>query len=104
VNGKYILDDKGEPHKEKNLMKWAKWYENSGQARIVAKTCVGNAEVSTVFLSLDHSFGNGPPMLYETMIFNSEDNEFGSYLERYSTRAEAEAGHTRIVNMVSHKE
>jgi len=26
--------------------------------------------ISTVFLGLDHSFGSGPPLLFETMVFN----------------------------------
>lgn len=29
--------------------------------------------VSTVFLAIDHAFGDGPPVLYETMIFGGGD-------------------------------
>jgi len=46
--------------------------------------------VSTVFLGLDHSWGDGPPMLFETMIFGGEHDEDQW---RYSTWGEAVAGH-----------
>ena len=46
--------------------------------------------VSTVFLGLDHAFDGGTPLLFETMIFGGEHDE---YQERYATWDEAEAGH-----------
>lgn len=46
--------------------------------------------VSTVFLSLDHNWGDGPPILFETMIFGGEHD---GYQERYRTWEEAEEGH-----------
>ena len=48
--------------------------------------------VSTVFLVLDHSFGEGPPLVFETMIFGGELDQ---YQERYSTYQQAEAGHLK---------
>lgn len=63
--------------------------------RRVAKDVVGGAEVSTVFLGLDHRmFGDGPPLLFETMIFGGECDELQ---RRYETWDEAEHGHARIV-------
>lgn len=50
--------------------------------------------VSTVFLVLDHSFGTGPPVLYETMAFGSNDIEAQ---HRYCTREQAMAGHAEVV-------
>ena len=51
--------------------------------------------VSTVMLGIDHSFGmGGPPLLFETMTFGGELDE---YQERYSTRAEALVGHAKAV-------
>ena len=47
-------------------------------------------EVSTVWLGRDHQYGDGPPLIFETMIFGGEHDE---YQWRYSTRAGAEAGH-----------
>lgn len=49
-------------------------------------------QVSTVFLALDHAYGGGAPLLFETMIFGGEHDQ---YQERYSTWAEAEEGHRK---------
>lgn len=48
--------------------------------------------VSTVFLGLDHSFGAGPPVLWETMIFGGDHDE---YQERYTSYEDAVEGHAR---------
>lgn len=57
--------------------------------------------VSTVFLSIDHGWGDGPPILYETMIFGfPEDHPLHEYMERYATEAEASNGHTAAVELV----
>lgn len=53
--------------------------------------------VSTVFLGLDMSFGDGDPLLFETMVFNGPlDNE----MDRYSSWVEAEAGHESFCTRV----
>jgi hypothetical protein len=55
----------------------------------------GAIYVSTVFLGLDHNlFGSGPPLLFETMVFGPYG---GDEQWRYSTWAEAEAGHKEVV-------
>ena len=57
----------------------------------------GGIIVSTIFLGLDHSFGNGPPLLFETRVFGgSMDGD----MRRYITRKEAERGHLDMVGMV----
>jgi hypothetical protein len=56
---------------------------------------VGDAEVSTVFLGLNHDFGwAGVPLLFETMIFGGQ---WDQYQWRYTLRSEAQAGHDAIV-------
>lgn len=72
-----------------DLMTWAKWFENADDRRI-AETIIGGARVSTVFLGIDHSFGNGSPLLFETMIFGGH---LDGYQTRCSTMAEAETMH-----------
>ncbi len=73
-------------------MTWARWYEN-GNNRIVAKTQLGHRLVSTVFLALDHAFGGGPPILWETMVFPNCDQ-----MERCAgSREQAEAMHAKWV-------
>lgn len=60
----------------------------------VAFTKIGAVDVSTVFLGLDHQFGEGPPLLFETMVFGGPLDE---EQRRYTTWAEAEAGHAEMV-------
>ena len=92
----YILD--GHEAKPVDLMTWAKWFEKARQDRVVARTnVVPGSDVSTVFLGLDHQWGDGPPLIFETMVFGGPlDQE----TERYSTWEEAEAGHAQMVERV----
>jgi hypothetical protein len=99
MSERYILDDDGNPVPEPDLYRWGEWMQDArGDRRRVARDEIGDAVVSTVFLGLDHSFGSGPPLIYETMIFSGKHND---YQERYSTRDEALAGHYRAVSLVS---
>jgi hypothetical protein len=50
-----------------------------------------------VFLGLDHSFRQGPPILWETMVFGGPlDGE----MMRYTSRAEAFDGHQEMCRRV----
>lgn len=93
---RYILDEQGKPVVERNLFKWAAWYENA--ERHVACELIGESKVSTVFLALDHAFGSEPPVLWETMVFggplNLEQDRCGG------SREQAEAMHARMVERV----
>jgi hypothetical protein len=53
---------------------------------------VGESIVSTVFIPLDHSFDDGDPVLFETLIFGGPLADEG---ERYHTKAQAKAGHAK---------
>lgn len=57
----------------------------------------GGAVVSTVWLGIDHQYGAGPPLVYETMVFASRHDWGGEYQRRYTYRAEAIAGHAEVV-------
>lgn len=84
---------------EPSIMAWAKWLESAN--RVVKKTKVANGvEVSTVFLGIDHQFGGGDPLLFETMIFGGERD---SFQYRYSTWDEALKAHETIVKEFSHR-
>lgn len=52
--------------------------------------------VSTVWLGLDHNYGGGEPLIFETMIFGP-DSMADLYAERYSSEAAALVGHRRAV-------
>ncbi len=98
MSRKYVLNEHGEPEREDNVLVWGHWMERA-ENRTVAKTKVGQAMVSTVFLGLDHDFrGMGPPVLWETMVFDPPDGD--ERQQRYTSRAAAEAGHIEVVEQV----
>jgi len=78
-----------------DLMTWATIFERDKTH--VGNTTIGEARISTVFLGLDHSFGSGPPLWFETMIFGGPLND---ECWRYTTYAEAEAGHAVAIEKV----
>lgn len=88
----YILDGK-EPIEMPDAITWAAQFERADG--IVEQTILSQGiRVSTVFLGLNHQWGDGPPLLFETMIFGGEHDEDQW---RYSTWDEAVAGHTAAV-------
>ena len=76
--------------------------ENSHLWR-VGNTEVGKYRVSTVFLSLDHQHGDGPPKIFETMVFGGRSYH-DEYCERYSTWKDAVDGHNDVVALVKRGE
>jgi len=53
--------------------------------------------VSTTWIGIDHSWGQGPPVIFETMVFGGDlDGE----QDRYATIEEARAGHHAMVARV----
>lgn len=90
----YVLDGKT-PRKVDDLMEWAQAWGTMD--RHVAKTTIGGALVSTVFLGIDHNHFDGPPLIFETMAFGWLVDD---YQERCSTWEEAEAMHGRAVRLV----
>jgi hypothetical protein len=95
MSGKYILNGKT-PVECNDLIEWAKQME--GKNRIVKQSQFGDVKVSTIFLGLDHSFGDGEPLLFETMIFGGKHDQ---YQDRYSTWDEAVEGHEIACELVS---
>ena len=91
MTDKYIL----EGHDAKpcdDLLAWGQWMQEAD--RKVCRDQVGEYDVSTVFLGLDHNYGgNGPPLIFETMVFGDDELD----VERYATWNEAERGHDAMV-------
>lgn len=87
--GMYTLKDR-QPVYCHEVEVWGLWMAKAD--RTVAVTEVEQLlTVSTVFLGLDHRFGgNGPPILFETMIFGDIED---SYQTRCSTWEQAEEMH-----------
>jgi hypothetical protein len=95
----------------------SEWYDRQGhllamdeisakfsdpEYKILAKTKVESADasVSTVWLGLDHSFGGGPPLIFESMVFGGGLDQ---HQWRYATEAEARTGHESLVEKVTHE-
>lgn len=77
-----------------DVLEWAKTF---GKHKRVAENYIGRIRISTVFLGLDHQYGEGKPLVFETMIFGGELDE---EMDRYSTWEEAEAGHKAMIEKV----
>ena len=61
-------------------------------------TLPGGVWVSTVWLGLDHGFGESArPLIFETMVFPSTYNLLEVDCRRYATEDEARAGHAEMV-------
>lgn len=91
---RYRRDGTPYPDGNAGLLEWARDFENWGLRRIGETTLPNGCYVSTVWLGLNHRFDPGPPLIFETMVF--QDGESVD-MERYSTEALALAGHERMV-------
>lgn len=97
MTDKYVLDELGRPVPCRDLMEWGRWMQDAN--RQLAETFFGDKaiRVSTVFLGLDHAFGGGLPVLWETMVFAEEHVRLEgldlNYQDRYITRELALEGH-----------
>ena len=113
----YILKDK-EVVEELDFMKWAQSFEKmdlvikqeiiatgmsfetpmSAKTVNLAKGKLEGCRISTVFLGIDHNFGDdSPPLLFETMVFGGK---FDQEQDRYATYDEALAGHEAMKRRV----
>jgi hypothetical protein len=89
-----------------SMREWAELREDSTYFRIAETTVAGRWWVSTVWLGIDHGFGRGPPIIFETMVFDHGPDTSGLNryddleMERYRTEAAAREGHERMVQLV----
>ena len=75
-----------------DLLEWGRWMES--RERVVKQESIGDMNISTVFLGLDHSFSeNGPPLLFESMIF---DGPLDETQDRCATWEQAEEMHENM--------
>ena len=79
-----------------DVVAWGQWFHTAN--RQVAHTALpSGTSISTVFIGLDHSFRDGPPLLFETLVFGGAcDGE----MSRYATWQEAMIGHAVMVAAV----
>ena len=96
------------------LLEWAHLMEDAAYKRVADTTIEhGSHEywISTVWLGLNHRYGPGAPLIFETMVFprliqplrglatllGERPSFVDEDAERYSTEADALAGHERMV-------
>jgi hypothetical protein len=87
------------------MMEWGRLLDNL-EYRVIEKTLVrGRWEVSTVWMGLDHSFGQGPPLIFETMVFDQNAGDASDHeMRRYATEQQARDGHAEMVWLVTQLE
>ena len=78
-----------------DIMEYARLFADKSY-QIIEQTDVDeDVRVSTVWLGIDHNFfGEGPPLIFETMIFGGNHDE---YQWRWATEDEARFAHEKIV-------
>lgn len=97
-NGCYILNAAGDPVACADLLTWAFWFGTANRSLAQSNDASTGVRISTVFLGLDHRFGSGPPVLWETMVFGGPlDGE----MTRYTLKDDAIAGHQRMCERVA---
>jgi hypothetical protein len=83
-----------------DLQTFACWVEQHGKEKIVEQEEVGHYWVSTVFLGINYSWSDSPPLLFETMVFDHSSKEHPYdrlWIERTSTWEMALEAHQRGV-------
>jgi hypothetical protein len=92
----YILDHERRPVPCNDLQRWGEFMEDINNRRVAITVITDKVHVSTVFIGLNHRFtGDGPPILFETMIFGGPDQ----VQWRYSSWDDAETGHAAAVRI-----
>lgn len=94
----WILAEDGKtPVQTDDIEVWARCMGNEATKRVAYdySNCM-NISVSTVFLGIDHGYGDGAPVLFETMIFGGKHHE---WQQRYCTWEEAELGHQEACDL-----
>jgi hypothetical protein len=92
----YVLDEQHNVVGPVDVIEAAKFRKDMSRRRVALTKVYEGCEVSTVFLGLDHRYTDeGAPLVFESLVMGGP---FADDMERYSTWAEAEAGHARIVD------
>ena len=86
--------------KSMDLTEWARSSENK-KYKHVADDYLEKCRVSTVWLGLNHNFYDGPPLIFETMVFRASNGKVTDWgeldMDRYSTLKQAKNGHKKMV-------
>ena len=94
----YILDENNKPVKATSIMEAADWMEKNPERKAVKQEHIGDIFISTVFLGLDHAWDSDVPVLWETMIFGGEHDQ---YQDRYTSVEDALEGHQTALTLIT---
>lgn len=97
MRGVYYLLDGHTPVPTQDVRAWGAMFEDLDGRRVGWTELTAEIAVSTVFIGLDHSFGGGPPILFETMIVGLSPDGGWDHPHRYATWDQAERGHELAV-------
>lgn len=89
-----------------NPITMEEWADLDANNRSLAADEVDGYMVSTAFLGLNHNFGSGDPLIFETMVFAQHGDllELDQMQWRYSTKNAALKGHAKVIDMIRHIE
>ena len=79
---------------------WAVLHEDNDYKIVRRDYPVPEIRVSTAWLGMDHQYGDGPPVIFETMVFDEEGGRFeelGEWTMRHHTETQAIAYHEKTV-------
>jgi hypothetical protein len=93
----YILDENNKPIRS-NIVDCGEWLEKNPERKVVKQEYVDDIWVSTVFLGLDHAWDSDIPVLWETMIFGGEHDQ---YQDRYTSVEDALEGHKLALTLIT---
>jgi hypothetical protein len=94
----YTLDNNNKPIAAASVIEAAKWLDENLERKVVKQDYIGDIFVSTVFLGLDHAWNSDIPVLWETMIFGGEHDQ---YQERYTSHEDALEGHKTALTLIT---
>lgn len=88
-------DRQGKPIE--NCLAWGRLFEDKEYKIVKQENMLGKLVfLSTVWLGLDHNFGGGKPLIFETMAFCNKCGYSELAMDRYTTEKEALVGHERL--------
>lgn len=76
-----------------DVERWIELFSDKNYSRI-ALDRIGLIKISTVWLGINHNFGNGLPIIFETVVFH---NDIAEDQYRYSNLQEAKINHKSLV-------
>lgn len=84
------------------MKEWAEKFDDLEYRRVALTVLPNGYRISTVWLGRNHAVEEGPPLIFETMVFEG-DSWQDEECERYVTLEEAQAGHEAVVKRWSSK-